>query len=307
LFDDRTSLCEDGGMHATLLDKTRLFDGADVTLLHRDDRWWMIMGELADPSVRRIDLRVAHLPPGAAVDSLEWTIEGSCAPRTPANGWDATGYHCVSYVRGRSGGEWVERLYYASSAAWTDITGPYSIGFLEWDGSAWVRHPEPVFTATEPWELDTVAEPNLLYHDGRWLLWYCAGLSADRTQVIGYADSPDGVTGWTGRRIFAADGEFDAVATESGGAFDLVTAKHPLTTAPGAEDGLWWTRGRTLGDWPKPTQLVSATDGTPWHRDGVWKPSAVIQGDRLIVFFNGSRRQGRSPGLSVGRAHYRLS
>lgn len=293
-------------MRTGLLDKSRLFDGADVTLMHRDDRWWMIMGELADPAVPRIDLRAAHLPRGATVDSLEWTIYGQCAPPAPEGGWDATGYHCVSHARGRSGGRWVERLYYASAAAWTDIAGPYSIGFLEWDGSEWFRHPEPVFTATQPWELGTVAEPNLLYHDGRWLLWYCTGLSAGRTQVIGYAESPDGVTGWTGRRIFAADGEFDAVVTGSGSAFDLVTAKHPLSATPGSGDGVWWTHAATLGDWPQPVQLVSTTDGTAWHRDGVWKPSAVRQGDDLVVFFNGSRRQGRSPGLSVGRVHYRL-
>jgi len=276
-------------MRTTLLDKARLFDGADVTVMYRDDRWWMIMGALADSAVYRIDLRAAHLPPGATVDSLKWTIDGQCAPRPPVNGWDATGYHCVSYVRGQSGGQWVERLYYASAAAWTDITGPYSIGFLEWDGSQWVRSPEPVFTATEPWELGTVAEPNLLYHDGRWLLWYCAGLSAGRTQVIGYAESPDGVTGWTGRRIFANGGEFDAVVAHSGAAFDLVTAKHPLTATPDSKDGVWWTQAQTLGDWPAPVQLVSTTDGTPWHRDGVWKPSAVRQGDDLVVFSSTAR------------------
>jgi hypothetical protein len=133
----------------------------------------MIMGELVDPAVPRIDLRAARLPQGATVDCLEWTIDGPCAAPTPADSWDATGYHCVSYVHGRFGGRWVERLYYASSAGWTDITGPYSIGFLEWDGSEWVR-------------------------------------------VIGYAESPDGVTGWTGRRIVAADGEFDAAVAHSG-------------------------------------------------------------------------------------------
>ncbi|MBP2338051.1 hypothetical protein JOF41_004229 [Saccharothrix coeruleofusca] len=293
-------------MPIELLDKARLFDGADVTLMRREDRWWMIMGELADPAVPRIDLRAAHLLRGATADRTEWTIVGQCAAPAPADGWDATGYHCVSYVRGRSGGRWVERLYYASSAAWTDITGPYSIGFLEWDGSQWVRHPEPVFTATEPWERGTVAEPNLLHHDGRWLLWYCAGLSTDGTQVIGFAESPDGVTGWTGRRIFAADGEFDALVVASGTGFDLVTAKHPLVAAPGPDDGVWWARSGTLGQWPAPVRLVSTTDGTSWHRDGVWKPSLVREGDSLVVFFNGSRREGRSPGLSVGRVHYRL-
>jgi hypothetical protein len=123
---------------------------------------------------------------------------------------------------------------------------------------------------------------------------------------LGYAESPDGVTGWTGRRIVAADGEFDAAVAHSGPAFDLVTAKHPLTGAPGAGDGVWWTQTKVLGDWPEPVQLVSTIDGAPWHRDGVWKPSVVREGNDLVVFFNGSRREGHSPGLSVGRVHYHL-
>jgi hypothetical protein len=65
--------------------------------------------------------------------------------------------------------------------------------------------------------------------------------------------------------------------------------------------------GQTLGDRPEPVRLVSTTDGTPWHPYGVWKPSVVRKGNDLVVFFNGSRREGHSPGLSVVRVHRRLS
>jgi hypothetical protein len=85
-----------------------------------------------------------------------------------------------------------------TAAISTSEPTPYSIGFLEWDGSEWVCNLEPVFTATQPWERGTVAEPNLLYHDGRWLLWYCTGLSASRTHVIGYAESPASLAGPVG-------------------------------------------------------------------------------------------------------------
>jgi hypothetical protein len=33
----------------------------------------------------------------------------------------------------------------------------------------------PVFTATEAWEHGGVYEPNLIYHDGKWKMWYVAG------------------------------------------------------------------------------------------------------------------------------------
>jgi hypothetical protein len=34
--------------------------------------------------------------------------------------------------------------------------------------------------------------------------------------------------------------------------------------------------------------------------------SVVREGNDLVVFFNGSRREGYSPGFSVGRVHYHL-
>jgi hypothetical protein len=39
LFDGCSISCQAGAMRTELPDKARLFDGADVTLLRRDDRW----------------------------------------------------------------------------------------------------------------------------------------------------------------------------------------------------------------------------------------------------------------------------
>ncbi len=113
---------------------------------------------------------------------------------------------CPSYVRGwdptanGGAGAWQERIYYAGSA--TSFAGPYTIGYLEWDGARWVRQGRaPVFTATEPWEKPTVAEPNVIYSDGRWRMWYLAGPDKAKQFLQGYAESPDGRTDWK-KRIY---------------------------------------------------------------------------------------------------------
>ena len=104
-------------------------------------------------------------------------------------GWDPT--------RGR----WVERIYYAGAA--DNLWGPYTIGFLEWDGKEWIDQPEPAFTANEDWEHGSVYEPNLIYHGGKWKMWYVAGSNHDDYLIHGYAESDDGATGWSKHAVFA--------------------------------------------------------------------------------------------------------
>ncbi len=97
-------------------------------------------------------------------------------------------------------GGWVERIYYAGGAE--NVWGPYTIGYLEWDGARWVDQPEPVFVANEEWERGSVYEPNLVYADGKWKMWYVAGSNQADYIVQGVAESEDGRTGWSKHQIF---------------------------------------------------------------------------------------------------------
>jgi hypothetical protein len=50
--------------------------------------------------------------------------------------WDLKGgRHCPAYLKGwdPDRGVWVERIYYAGGA--NHVWGPYTIGYLEWNGS----------------------------------------------------------------------------------------------------------------------------------------------------------------------------
>ena len=201
--------------------------------------------------------------------------------------------------RGRRTGSDVERVYYAGAAE--NLWGPYAIGFLEWDGEQWIDQPAPAFVASEPWERGSVYEPNLLYEDGTWKLWYVAGANQHDYLVHGYAESDDGRTGWTARQIFAPPEMkmFDFRVLPVGGAYEAVFSRVSLRGAPPPETGLWWSRcdspSARLGDWSEPVQIMTAED-RGWHA-GTWKPSAHVSEtdpSRRLVFFSGtySRHDG---------------
>jgi hypothetical protein len=252
------------------------------------------------------DLYSASLPDGAPIGPSRWALTRDeagalqpLAPRSVSRDWDGRGgRHCPSYVRGWDpvAGAWVERIYYAGAAE--NLWGPYTIGYLEWDGRQWIDQPCPAFVAEESWERGSVYEPNLVYHDGTWRMWYVAGSNRDGYLVQGYAESDDGRTGWRARRPFAPPelAMFDFAVRPRGDAFEAVFARIALNpAAPSPDAGLWWCRADTpsavLSDWSEPVQIMTAAD-RGWHA-GPWKPSfefADADRRRALVFFDGSYR-----------------
>jgi hypothetical protein len=189
---------------------------------------------------------------------------------------------------------WVGRIYYAGAAE--NIWGPYTIGYLQWDGEHWQDQAEPVFVAVEEWEHGSVYEPNLIYHDGKWKMWYVAGSNQENHLVHGYSESEDGCNGWSRPKIFAPPEMkmFDFCVCKRGETFDAIFARVWIgagTSPP--ETGLWWCRSAapsgSLTDWSQPIQIMTAEDHG-WHAVP-WKPSLQFAGpvdERAFVFFNGS-------------------
>jgi hypothetical protein len=276
----------------------------DPTVVQRGEQWWMFLAGQAD-AYGATEIYSASLAVGAPLSATGWNLTrraaGELAPiagRKSSGAWDGDGgRHCPSYVRGWDPrkGEWVERIYYAGAAE--NLWGPYTIGFLQWDGKSWIDQPEPVFTANEDWECGSVYEPNLLYHDGKWKMWYVAGSNQADYLVHGYAESEDGIE-WNKRAIFAPPEMkmFDFCVRQRGDGFDAIFACVWVGEGtPTRETGLWWCRANkpsgVLSDWSQPVQIMTAED-RGWH-SGPWKPSFQFQGnaeERALVFFDGEYR-----------------
>jgi hypothetical protein len=294
---------------------TNVTELTDATLARRGDRWWMYLaGEaLGHEGIR---LFSATLPPGAPLAASGWNVTTEphdpkkialLAPSERSAAWDLRGgRHCPAYVQGFDPrrGAWIERIYYAGARE--NPWGPYSIGYLEWDGTGWGEQSEPVFVAAEEWEHDSVYEPNLVYAEGMWKMWYVAGSNQDDYLVQGFSESADGRTGWTARKVFAPAEEkvFDFCVQPVERGYEAVFSRvsvapteRPLTA------GLWWCRADTAScersDWSEPVQVMSAAD-SPWNT-GPWKPAwRYAENDRknVLVFFDGVSRKnvpGGSP------------
>ena len=277
----------------------------DPSVAFRDDRWRMFLAGQSQ-SDGSTDIFEASLPAASPLTPSGWVLTrketGALEPlagRQFSQWWDGKGgRHCPSYVRGWDPEKQahVERIYYAGAAE--NLGGPYAIGFLEWDGERWADQPEPAFVATEEWEHGSVYEPNLIWHDGKWKMWYVAGSNRDDYIVQGYAESASGRSDWTERQIFApAEMKmFDFCVRQCGDRFDAVFARVCLSGgAIPAETGLWWCSaslpsGRLSG-WSEPVQIMTAAD-RGWH-SGPWKPSFEVADNdpgRATVFFDGVYR-----------------
>jgi len=293
---------------------TDLAEASDATLAHRDGRWWMYLAGQRTTS-NEITLFSASLPAGAPLAATGWSVTAEAdnpahvalvAGNSASAPWDRKGgRHCPAYVRGwdPAAGAWIERIYYAGAAE--NPWGPYAIGYLEWDGRAWVDQPEPVYRASADWERGSVYEPNLIYHDGKWRMWYVAGSNWDNYLVQGYAESADGRTGWSPPRTFAPPEwkMFDFNVAAVAGGFEAVYARVWVgKSAAPPETGLWWCRCETpasdLAAWSLPVQLMTAED-CGWH-SGPWRPSHrrdPADPRRLLVFFNGIYRKAEASGF----------
>jgi hypothetical protein len=275
----------------------------DATLAKRGDQWWMFMaGEAED--CKGIELFSASLLPGAELSATGWNLTpvvenprriAPLASHELSKSWDlAGGRHCPAYIKGfdPQNNRWVERIYYAGAAE--NPWGPYSIGYLEWDGPRWAEQPAPVFIAAESWEQGSVYEPNLVYADGKWKMWYVAGSNLSGHLVHGFVESLDGRS-WGAHQQFALADEnmFDFYVLPREDSYEAIFSKVWLAkTPPPTDTGLWWCRCDRLSanfdDWQERTQLLTAAD-CGWHA-GPWRPSfRYLESNprKMLVFFDG--------------------
>lgn len=215
--------------------------------------------------------------------------------------------HSVCFVRGVAHGQTVERIYHAGRASETVLNGqlPYRIGYLERvPGGQWRSIREPL--AVHGPEMESVLEPKVEYHDGRWHLRFLTiptskPGSEDPTRFrIMHTTSADGHDDWTPPTEWFGmhDGFYDSVVVhDDRQALMVITRDSDLEGRPdNPPQGVWISRAHAPTDprseWTEPERIFAAEDaGYEWTARGMCAPTAVWSDDahsELSVFFAGA-------------------
>jgi predicted GH43/DUF377 family glycosyl hydrolase len=177
------------------------------------------------------------------------------------------------------------------------------------DGKAWHRESDkPVLSAEEPWEKVAVMCPQVIYDAKAKLyrMWYSGGDQYE-PDAIGYATSHDGLA-WSkheGNPIFRPNGD---LAWEK----ERVTACQVVPTTDGfvmfyigfrdqhhAQIGMALSSDGISG-WKRHSANPIIRPGVDkWDHDSCYKPFAVFDGQKWLLWYNGRRGGFEQIGLAT--------
>jgi predicted GH43/DUF377 family glycosyl hydrolase len=177
------------------------------------------------------------------------------------------------------------------------------------DGKSWTRTSDkPVLSPDKPWEKVAVMCPDVMWDDKAKLfrMWYSGGEQFE-PDAIGYATSRDGST-WTKldeNPIFQADPK-------------TAWEQHKVTACQVVRHGEWHymfyigfrdvhraqigiARSRDgITNWQRlPANPIIRPTANGWDHDAVYKPSAIFDGRRWMLWYNGRHEHVEQIGLAI--------
>jgi beta-1,2-mannobiose phosphorylase / 1,2-beta-oligomannan phosphorylase len=177
------------------------------------------------------------------------------------------------------------------------------------DGKTWKRMSDkPVLSAEQPWEKVAVMCPHVIYDATAKLhrMWYSGGEQYE-PNAIGYATSPDGLK-WTKHE---KNPIFRPVA-------DNAWEKERVTACQVVRQGDWHVmfyigfqdrdhaqigvaRSKDgITDWKRhPANPIIRPGKDKWDRDAVYKPYAIFDGSRWLLWYNGRKGGVEQIGLAL--------
>ena len=177
------------------------------------------------------------------------------------------------------------------------------------DGKIWKRESDkPVLSAEKPWEKAAVMCPHALFDEaaGLYRMWYSGGEQYE-PDAIGHATSRDGLV-WVkneGNPVFKPD---PALAWEK----DRVTACQVIRRADSyvmfyigfrdrdhAQIGVARSDDGISGWRRHPANPIIRPGVGKWDEDAVYKPYAILDGPRWLLWYNGRRGSVEQIGLAT--------
>ncbi|MFO0928342.1 MAG: hypothetical protein U0736_15100 [Gemmataceae bacterium] len=177
------------------------------------------------------------------------------------------------------------------------------------DGVVWKRMADrPVLAPAEPWEKGAVMCPHVLWDAAarRFRLWYSAGDQYE-PDAVGYATSPDGLT-WTrhkGNPIFKPDPKSLWERHKVTGVQVVPHGDGYLMFYIGFRDlhhaqiGVARSRDGVTGWERHPANPLLRPGRDRWDHDACYKPFALFDGKRWLLWYNGRRGSVEQIGVAL--------
>jgi beta-1,2-mannobiose phosphorylase / 1,2-beta-oligomannan phosphorylase len=235
-----------------------------------------------------------------STDGIHWSEPAIVLGPNAKTGWEADINRPVVI---RHAGQY--RMWYTGQAK-----GRSWIGYAtSSDGKAWKRMSEkPVLVSEKPWEKVAVMCPHVLWDEAAksYRMWYSGGEQYE-PNAIGYATSPD-VLVWTkhpANPIFVPDP-------------NAAWEKHKVTACQVVEHDGWYVmfyigfrdeahaqigvaRSRDgIAGWQRhPANPIVRPGRDRWDHDACYKPCAILDQGRWLLWYNGRRGGVEQIGLAI--------
>jgi predicted GH43/DUF377 family glycosyl hydrolase len=250
----------------------------DVVVLKEGDLYRMWFSWRPKASIALVESR----------DGVHWSVPVIVLGPNKATGWEADVNRPTVFRRGDT-----YHMWYTGQAH-----GHSWIGYAtSADGIAWKRiSDKPVLASEEPWEKVAVMCPGVLWDDEVHLykMWYSAGGQFE-PDAIGYAASPDGLH-WTkhaANPVMRPDPKYDwekhlvtgAQVLKRGDGYLMFyigfrDIHHAQIGVARSKDGITaWQR--------HPANPIVRPGKDKWDHDACYRPSAVFDGRKWLLWYNG--------------------
>jgi predicted GH43/DUF377 family glycosyl hydrolase len=238
-------------------------------------------------------------------DGFAWSEPSIVLGPNKASGWEDDVNRPVVLKKGDA-----YHMWYTGQRAAGQAKGESSIGYAtSSDGKTWKRQSDrPVLSPEQPWENVAVMCPHVLYDDKeqRYRMWYSGGEQIE-PNAIGYATSRDGLK-WTRHDpnpIFRPD-------PKHGWEQERVTACQVVKQGDWyvmfyigfrdrehAQIGLARSKDGITGWQRHPANPIIRPGRGRWDADAVYKPYALFDGKRWLLWYNGRRGGVEQIGVAI--------
>jgi predicted GH43/DUF377 family glycosyl hydrolase len=262
----------------------------DVSLLKEGDTYRMWFSWRPKASIALVDSK----------DGIHWNPPVIVLGPNRATDWEADINRPVVLKRGD-----VYHLWYTGQARGRSWIGHATSS----DGKKWTRTgSRPVLSADRPWEKVAVMCPHVLWDDEArtYRMWYSGGEQYE-PNAIGYATSADG-RHWqkhTDNPVFGPDPKLAWEKDRVTGCQVLRRGDWHVMFYIGFRDrdhaqiGLARSRDGITGWQRHPANPIIRPGKDAWDAGAVYKPFAIFEGRRWLLWYNGRRGSVEQIGLAT--------